>query len=909
MSINREVVTAVEAALTAITESGQVVELRVLDYMRPGSSYPCTMSGYFDDYRAMAEEAAKLTPHASGVYFTPNPVKPELLARVCNKTRAMGKGDSTTSDKDVIRRRWFLIDCDAARVSGISASDEEHAAAISRAETIRTALSGEGWPEPILADSGNGGHLMYRVDIPTDDKGLVKACLEALAQRFNSDGVHVDTAVFNPARIWKLPGTLARKGEDMPGRPHRLAKLLNVPEPLEVVAAGLLQTLAETANAEVPAIEHPIAGGFDLVSWISSHLGAASHKRTAEGEVWTIEVCPFNPEHRRGEAFIIRRVDGTIGAGCKHNSCEWGWRELRERFEPGCYDRAPEISARTETEFRRPDFPQSDLDNAEYFVTRHGRNVRFNVDTAQWHVWNEGLWDVDGKGNVKRLVAESVRSMHALLPNITNFKQREALFRHIHTSESRSRLEAIESLAQSRDGIPIQSAELNCDPMLLNVRNGTIDLRTGELKQHQRGDLISKLCPVAYDREAQCPRWMQFLEEVFQGNADLIGFAKRSVGNWLTGDCREETAWVLYGKAQTGKSKFLAVIRAILGDYAATAAMTTFMGSGERNTYDLADLAGRRFVTASEASDSETFNEPLLKALTGRDAIKCRPIYGRPMEYLPQFKIVFATNELPRIKSQGLDMRRRLKVIPFRQRFYDPDEGRQPVKDDRLLEKLTKELPGVLQWAVEGCLEWQREGLGVPACVKAEIKSIFEQQDPLAEFLEECCVIEPAALVRTSDLYQALGEWSESKGIEPPFKNTQTLSRSLTKRDEIDSIRDWTGQRVFRGIGLLSQLTQHGNSCKPSHEGDSCEGVCANSPDASIASDDENTDALVYACGACKAQVWLTDYKPQVYTYSCESCGHDGIVTHCDYRFWLGHRSADTATAGVQQQSGELRGR
>ena len=445
------------------------------------------------------------------------------------------------------------------------------------------------------------------------------------------------------------------------------------------------------------------------------------------------------------------------------------------------------------------------------------------------------------------------------------------------------------------EGIPIQSAELDCDLMLLNVRNGTIDLRTGELRPHRREDLISKLCPVAYDPKAQCPRWMQFLEEVFQGDAELIGFAKRSVGNWLTGDCREETAWVLYGKAQTGKSKLLAVIRAILGDYAAAAAITTFTDSGERNTYDLADLAGKRFVTASEASDRETFNEPLLKALTGRDAVKCRPIYGRPMEYLPQFKIVFATNELPRIKSQGLDMRRRLKVIPFRQRFYDPDEAREPVKDDRILDKLTGELPGVLRWAVEGCLEWQRAGLGVPTCVKAEINSVFEQQDPLAEFLEECCVLDPAVLVRIFDLYQALGAWSESRGVPAPFKNTQTLSRSLTKRDGIDSIRDCTGQRVFRGIGLLTQLTQYGNSCKPSHEGDSYGEVCRNSKNASIASNDEENDALVYACGACKAQVVLTDYKPKVYGYSCESCGHSGVVPHYDYQLWLDRQSIGTA--------------
>ena len=303
------------------------------------------MSGYFNDLDALGLEAAKLSARCSGVYFVPNPVNPDLLARVFNKVKQMGKGDATTADHDVLRRLWLLVDCDPQRVSGISATDPERELAFDRARAIVEYLRAEGWPEPVQANSGNGAHLMYRIEEATEDSGLVKACLEALAQRFNDDSVHVDTTVFNPARIWKLYGTWARKGEDVPERPHRLSALATVPDPLEVVTTDQLKALA----ASVTPAEKPRAqiieqrGDFDLERWIDAHLTGTRHKQTTDGDVWTIEICPFNPDHNNGEAHISRRSNGMIGAGCKHNSCTWGWRELRERLDPGCYDRATEL--------------------------------------------------------------------------------------------------------------------------------------------------------------------------------------------------------------------------------------------------------------------------------------------------------------------------------------------------------------------------------------------------------------------------------------------------------------------------------------------------------------------------------------------------------------------------------------
>ncbi|MBM3758329.1 MAG: hypothetical protein FJW38_30680 [Acidobacteria bacterium] len=212
-----------------LAEPNQVVELRLLQTQAKGRQLPAIMSGFFDDFAALAQAVETYSPDAKGTYITLNPVNAALLARAANRIRVVGKDDALTGDGDVTARRWLPIDLDPTRPSGISATDEEHDVAIERAHQIREYLRHEGWPDPILADSGNGSHLLYRVDLRPEDGQAVKHCLQALAFRFDDHRVKVDQSVFNPARIWKLYGTLSRKGDDSPERPHRLAKILEVP--------------------------------------------------------------------------------------------------------------------------------------------------------------------------------------------------------------------------------------------------------------------------------------------------------------------------------------------------------------------------------------------------------------------------------------------------------------------------------------------------------------------------------------------------------------------------------------------------------------------------------------------------------------------------------------------------------
>lgn len=216
-------------AISALFEVGHVVEVRSIG-VKIGAERPMTVSGYYTDWSVLERDAAFLSGFSPAVYLTLNPCLPDLLAR--SENRVSLRARHTTGDAEILVRRWLPLDFDPVRPAGISSSDEEHEAAIERARECRSWLEGEGFPEPILADSGNGAHLLYRIDLPNDEAGRaqVEAVLHAADERFSDDAVTVDTSVGNAARIWKLYGTLAAKGDSTPERPHRIARLLEVPD-------------------------------------------------------------------------------------------------------------------------------------------------------------------------------------------------------------------------------------------------------------------------------------------------------------------------------------------------------------------------------------------------------------------------------------------------------------------------------------------------------------------------------------------------------------------------------------------------------------------------------------------------------------------------------------------------------
>jgi hypothetical protein len=323
-----------EIARTVATlfERDEVVELRI-----PRTDHAGTVSGYFSDHGKLAAAVAERNGAGPGVYVTLNPLKRPLLARAENRVKVRVR--VTTSDADIERRRWLLIDGDPARPSEISSSDVEHEAAIGRVRLIREKLREAGWPEPVVADSGNGAHLLYRIDLPNDDdiRKLLENVLKAVAREFDDGTVTIDKTVFNAARIVKAYGTVAAKGDSTEERPHRLSRLLEIPAELKPVPRELLEALV--AKAEPPKPPPRPDGTFNIEDFIAQHLKAREPVAHQGGRRWSI-ICPFNEEHI--DAAVFEGPDGVLGFHCFHNSCsDKHWRDIRELFEgPRQHDRA-----------------------------------------------------------------------------------------------------------------------------------------------------------------------------------------------------------------------------------------------------------------------------------------------------------------------------------------------------------------------------------------------------------------------------------------------------------------------------------------------------------------------------------------------------------------------------------------
>ena len=332
--MNAEISRAVEA----LSNPGGVIKLRAL---KNGA----TAAGYFDNTEALSREAAKLDEQGFTVYVTANPIVPTLLARAENKVKRPLR--ETTSDKDVLRRRWLPVDFDPERPAGVSSTDEEKQAALQRSREVYGYLKEQGWPEPVAGDSGNGAHLLYPVDLPNDAGSLelIKGVLEALSFRFSDERVKVDTTSSNAARIWKLYGTTARKGDSTQDRPHRVSRLLKVPDERVEVSREQLQTVA----ASKPGTPRPERKGphiksgaeFDLGAWITEQgVPVKREGPWQQGYRYVLEECPWNG-HTDNSAYIVQFPSGGIFAGCQHDSCQTGenrWRDLRKHYEPGAYE-------------------------------------------------------------------------------------------------------------------------------------------------------------------------------------------------------------------------------------------------------------------------------------------------------------------------------------------------------------------------------------------------------------------------------------------------------------------------------------------------------------------------------------------------------------------------------------------
>lgn len=424
--------------------------------------------------------------------------------------------------------------------------------------------------------------------------------------------------------------------------------------------------------------------------------------------------------------------------------------------------------------------------------TCHGV-IRYVPKKDQWLVWAKGCWNPDAEMLAEDMIKLELRKIAHWLGNAGaadgEKKNADKDAKQICSSGT---LSAVMRLVKSDRAIAVAPESLDFNPWILNTPAGIVDLKTGVMGEPDPDQLCTRSTSVA-PMSGTPARWMQFLDEVTRGDVALVSYLKRLCGYCLTGVTYEQQYTFIYGEGGNGKGKTLEVMYGVLGSYHRDSPMETFISSsGDRHPTELAHLAGARFVTASETEAGKRWDESKLKRMTGGDPITARGMREDFFTYYPQFKLVFIGNHRPEIRNLDAAMRRRTHLVPFN---YKP-----PVVDQQLSEKLRAEWPQILSWMIEGCLEWQTQGLNPPASVLAATEDYFAESDTLGAWLAECTLPAAGEWIELTSLFDSWESWCGRRREHPG--RSQTFSSRLAARGHTKRLGPKSRRAEFSGLTL-----------------------------------------------------------------------------------------------------------
>lgn len=434
---------------------------------------------------------------------------------------------------------------------------------------------------------------------------------------------------------------------------------------------------------------------------------------------------------------------------------------------------------------------------AERFGDRHRGTVRYVPARRDWIAWEGGRWTLGGDAHVYSLVKETIRSIDREASEEQSDRARIELRQHAQRCENGRQIDSIISHASRLPGLRVDLDALDRGEWLLNVLNGTIDLRSGELRPHDPEDLITKVAPVEYVPDATWGAWERFLSETLP-DPELRGFVQRAAGYSLTGSTREQVMFVAYGPTASGKSTFLGAVARAVGAYATAANFKTFLrpmrdGGGDKPRPDLVALQGARMVLTAEVSRGQAIAEDVLKQVTGQDQICVRPLHRAPVTFVPTWKIWLATNERPRVRADDAAALRRLVEIPFDQ--HVPEERR-----DRALPELLagpEAQRAILAWAVEGCVAWHRDGLGPPEPVRDATQAFREDMDVERLFVREQLRASEHHQITAAQLFTEFKDFARDRGLPQP-----------TSKKRLGEVLRAEGYRSYRSAGERGWLAE-----------------------------------------------------------------------------------------------------
>lgn len=437
-----------------------------------------------------------------------------------------------------------------------------------------------------------------------------------------------------------------------------------------------------------------------------------------------------------------------------------------------------------------------DTGNARRFMDIYGEGIRYSYVSRKWFYYDGRRWSVDDTGVIKRMGDEAVEAVKRerdifldALPMDADIAEAGKAFDKFVKS-CRSNKSKTAMLKEAEHHRPVKPDMFDRHPHLLNTPNGTVNLTNGELAAHDREQYITKITNAEYTDKTDAPLWRQFMEDIFAGDGELIRFMQKAVGYSITGSTKEDCIFFCYGTGRNGKSTFLNTLSEILGDYTINVQPETIMAkpNSSGHTSDIARMKGARFVTVPEPSEGARLNEGLVKQMTGGDSLTASRKYEDEFQFKPEFKLWMPTNYKPKIYGTDVGIWARIRLIPFTVRV--PDEK----MDRNLRQKLKKESAGILKWAVDGCLLWQREGLKPPAAVMDATAEYKTEMDVLAAFLGECCET-GSYETQASELFKAYLQWAKDNN---EYEMTSTkFGRELAKR--FDKARKNAGF-IYRGL-------------------------------------------------------------------------------------------------------------
>ena len=448
-------------------------------------------------------------------------------------------------------------------------------------------------------------------------------------------------------------------------------------------------------------------------------------------------------------------------------------------------------------------FHRTEQGNAQRLVAWYGTGIRYCSKFDKWLFWDGTRWLFDETGEVMRLAKETVRKMYFEAGTIIDENSRKEAAKWACRSDSMYRLTAMVALAKSESGIPISPEQLDADPFLLNCTNGTIDLRTQTLYQPNPNNYITKCTHIEYALNAQCLHWEGFLNYIMEENQEMISFLKRMCGYILTGDISEQCFFIFYGIGANGKTTFTNVLKLLMGDYTKSIPADTLMikrNSGGPNP-ELASLRGTRLVLASESEEGQRLAESSIKQLTGEDTIMVRGLYQAPFQMKPNFKIILSTNHKPRIYGNDHAIWRRVHLVGFNVTI-PPERQNKAFASGAIFRE---ELPGIMNWMLEGLKEYQERGrLDPPESVRAATQAYQEQEDTLGQWLTDCCIKDSQHETPVKDLYECYCSWSADMGLRP--MSQKSLSIKLGERGYANARTGGGGRVSYQGIALAQPI-------------------------------------------------------------------------------------------------------